>query len=175
MSLSEDLLELATKMANYKKADVQDARRRRAISTAYYALFHFLLEQAAVKLASHVGVRRLIARAYNHNDMAKAAKAFKSGPGALPAQLKAPFGPTFPTMPSEMTNVATVFVALQEARHEADYDQSKKFAPSETRLLVKQTGQAFADWNRIISMPQHQDICELFLASLLLFDRLTKR
>ena len=174
MSLSDDLLELATKMANYKKGDVRDARRRRAISTAYYALFHFLLEQGAVKLAAHTGGRRMIGRVYSHGDMVKAAKAFKSGPGALPARLKAPFGLTFPTVPAELTRVATAFVDLQEGRHNADYDPTKEFAAAETRLLVRQAGQAFADWNRISSMPEHRDICELFLACLLLFERLTK-
>ena len=120
MSLAEDLLELAKKSVNYKKLDLLDARLRRAVSTAYYAVFHLLAEQGAAKLASHPGIRLLAGRAYAHGDMYKAAKAFKSGIGALPALLKAPFGGTFPALPPELVRVAIAFVELQDARHLAD-------------------------------------------------------
>ena len=174
MSRSDDLLALASKMANYKKADLQDARSRKAISAAYYALFHLLLEHAAAKLVSHPGVRKLVGRAYSHTDMVKTARTFRSGSDALPNHLKSPFGMTFPNMPAEIVNVANAFIELQEARQDADYDQLKEFSRADAKRVANRAALAFTDWNRIGAMPEHRDICELFLASLLLGDRWKK-
>ena len=174
MSHSDDLLALATRMANDEEADLQAARSRKAISVAYYALFNLLLEHGAAKLATHAGVRKLVGRAYSHTEMAKTARTFRSGSDAMPKHLKTPFGSTFPTMPSEMINVADAFVELQEARHDADYDQIKEFARSDAKRMVKLATAAFADWNRLSGMPEQQELCELFLAALLLGDRWKK-
>jgi hypothetical protein len=70
--------------------------------------------------------------------------------------------------------VATAFVNLQEARHDADYNLAKAFSRAEARRLVAQVDQAFRDWNAVVAMPSHNEICELFLASLLLGERWKK-
>lgn len=93
MSLADDLLELAKKSVNYNKSDVLDVRLRRSVSTAYYALFHLLLEHGAAKVVGHAGLRQLVSRAYVHGDMFKAAKSFRSGAGGLPNHLTAPLVP----------------------------------------------------------------------------------
>jgi hypothetical protein len=174
MSLANDLLDLAKKMVNYKKADVLDARLRRAISTAYYALFHLLLEKGAARIVVHSGIRQLVSRAYGHPDMAKTAKIFLRGSGGLPSHLTAPFTGTVPPVPVEIVRVATAFVALQDARHEADYDLSRRFSRGDARLLVAQADQAFTDWNTVSGEAGHADMCELFLAALLLGERWKK-
>jgi uncharacterized protein (UPF0332 family) len=174
MSLADDLLDLAKKMVNYKKADVLDARLRRAISTAYYALFHLLLEKGSAKFVTHPGLRQLVSRAYVHGDMYKAAKKFESGIGGLPGQVTAAFAGTVPALPAEIERVAKAFVALQEARHEADYDVSKTFSRADAQRLVAQAEQAFKDWYTVNGMTAHTDMCELFLASLVLGERWKK-
>ncbi len=53
-----------------------DAHRRRAISTAYYALFHLVLNAGACRFVgdpvANRGAFALIYRGYSHADMAKA-------------------------------------------------------------------------------------------------------
>jgi uncharacterized protein (UPF0332 family) len=174
MSLADDLLELARKMVKYEKKDVLEARLRRAVSTAYYALFHLLLEKGSAKLVGHAGLRQLVSRAYLHGDMYKAAKTFVAGIGGLPKHVIAPFGGMVPPVPPEIIRVATAFVALQEARHEADYDLAKLIARDDARRLVSQADQAFTDWNVASADATNADMCELFLASLLLCERWKK-
>jgi hypothetical protein len=174
MSLADDLLELAKKSVNYNRSDVLDARLRRSVSTGYYALFHLLLEHGAARIVGHPGLRQLVSRAYVHGDMYRAAKAFRSGAGGLPSLLIAPFGAVAPAVPREIIDVATAFVDLQEARHEADYNLAKTFSRAEARRLVFQVGKAFTDWRAVVAMPLHGEICDLFLATLLLGERWKK-
>ena len=44
--LSSELLKQAATLANLEQRRPKDASIRRAISTAYYSLFHFLLDEA---------------------------------------------------------------------------------------------------------------------------------
>jgi hypothetical protein len=174
MSLADDLLELAKKSVNYNKSDVLGARLRRAISTAYYALFHLLLEHGAARIVGHAGLRQLVGRAYSHTDMAKAAKSFRSGSGSLPTLLTAPFGGGGVTLPQQIVDVASAFVDLQEARHEADYNLSRAFYRADVRALVALADKAFTDWKAVVAMPEHAEVCDLFLAALLLGERWKK-
>ncbi len=47
MALAQDLLEQAQHLAVYEGSNPSQAALRRSISTAYYALFHLLVEDAA--------------------------------------------------------------------------------------------------------------------------------
>ena len=174
MSMADDFLALAKKLVQYKKSDVLQARLRRSISTAYYAIFHLLLEHGSAKLVADPQVRLLVGRAFTHTEMSRTAKSFQSGENALPSHLKAPFGGTAPQLPIEIERVATAFVELQQARHTADYDLSKSFTRGEARTFVGQADSAFTDWKTVATMPLHTDTCELFLAALLLGERLKK-
>lgn len=71
-------------------------------------------------------------------------------------------------------DVAATFVDLQEARHEADYNLSKAFTRAEARRLVAQADKAFTDWKTVVAMPPHAEMCDLFLATLLLGERWKK-
>ena len=44
MGYADDLLDLAQQLANLKPANPRQACLRRAVSTAYYALFHLIFE-----------------------------------------------------------------------------------------------------------------------------------
>jgi hypothetical protein len=170
VSLADDLLELAKKSVNYSRSDVLDARLRRSVSTAYYALFHLLVEAGAARLTGHPGLRMLVGRAFVHADMYKTAKTFKSGPGGLPATVSALGIP----LPPELSTVASAFVDIQDARHEADYNLGKSFVRAEARDLVDQVGLAFTEWRAVSANPAHSDACDLFLAALLLGQRWNK-
>lgn len=171
MSLAEDLLQLAKNMANYKKKDLQDARLRRAVSTAYYAVFHLLVEAASERVAEDAKLRCLVSRAFVHAEMQRVAKTFLSGTGALPGHVQAAFTGT---IPGEVQSVARAFINLQEARHRADYDLLSPFARAEVQGLVAVAEQAFADWNGVKARPRDKTAVELFLSSLLLGERWKK-
>jgi len=174
VSLAEDLLELAKKSVNYNRSDVLDARLRRAISTGYYALFHLLLEHGAARIIRHIGLQQLVSRAYVHNDMQRAAKSFLSGSGGLPKHITNAFGTAIPPVPAQIMTVASAFVELQRARHEADYNRAISFSRAEARKLVEKAEKAFTEWKAVVAMPAHTEMCELFLASLLLDERWKK-
>jgi uncharacterized protein (UPF0332 family) len=54
MSFAHDLLEQAEHLVNRDGATPKQASPRRAVSTAYYALFHLLIDEAV----NHWGIAR---------------------------------------------------------------------------------------------------------------------
>jgi hypothetical protein len=60
--------------------------------------------------------------------------------------------------------VIQAFVALQEARNEADYDVGKQWNRFDVLTYVRVTRRAFSDWATIRSVPN----ATVFLAALLL-------
>ncbi len=56
-------------------------------------------------------------------------------------------------MPVELRNVAKTFVELQQARHTADYDNSKNWTPVEAREIVAQARAGFRNWISINTTP----------------------
>jgi uncharacterized protein (UPF0332 family) len=162
MNLHHDLLERARHLVNREPRRPKQASLRRAISTAYYALFHLLLDEATKMLASDPNLRRLIGRAFVHDEMKQASSSF--GSAGLPPHVDAVCGVP---VPSELQRVAEVFVELQDARHEADYKLDRSFTRGNARYLVDRAGQAFQAWENIRSEP----IAKVFLASLLFWRR----
>lgn len=167
MSLATDLLEQVSHLARREKKRPKQASLRRAISAAYYALFHLLLEEAARCLVSDASLRCLVRRAFSHGDMAKAAKSFASG-GNLPAHVIAAFAGS---VPPEVRQVAKAFVDLQQARHDADYNLLKTFTRQEALDHVTTAQRAFTAWNTIKGRAADKVVLELFLSSLLLWER----
>jgi uncharacterized protein (UPF0332 family) len=54
MSFAQDLLEQAQHLVDWDGANPKQASLRRAVSTAYYALFHLLIDEAV----NHWGIAR---------------------------------------------------------------------------------------------------------------------
>lgn len=124
----------------------RQASLRRATSTAYYAVFHFLVREAAGSLiGQHPDLRGAAMRWFTHARMAEACGLFSApavqGRLVIPQQLKA-----IPVS-QPLQDVARSFRALQQARHEADYDAtSRRFTRQRVRQLVEQAEQLFVDW-----------------------------
>jgi hypothetical protein len=76
MSLASDLLEQAQHLSRRERRRPRQASLRRAISTAYYALFHLLIDDATSTLVSRAELRARFARAFDHGDMKNASRAF---------------------------------------------------------------------------------------------------
>jgi hypothetical protein len=133
----EDLLEQAVRLATLDVRKPKQANLRRAISSAYYAVFHLLVDEAcrAQIGAQHnqAPFRQVLGRAFAHGLMKEACKSF--GGGTLKKGVAKGLPPGF-TIPGEIRELAETFVDLQEKRHLADYDLTERFKRSEVLVLI---------------------------------------
>ncbi len=169
MSLPTDLLGQARHLANKEPRRPRDASLRRAVSTAYYALFHLLTDEASRFLASGAGrgdLRSLIARGFVHSEMSRASKAFSSGYGGLPPHVRAVISDPR-AFQSGLSVVAATFYQLQAARHTADYDTAYRLTRKETIALVSDVERAFAQWRAI----RDTEAARVYLVALLMWER----
>lgn len=171
MITPETLLALAKDLALLDPRKPRQASLRRAVSTAYYSVFHLLVQQTAWAL---VGPRRELAegatRWFSHGDMAEACKLF-TGPvvqGKV-AKTKSLLGIA---VGPKLQDVARAFRDLQQARHEADYDMSsRRFTRQSTQKLIEQAAQFFTDWDDAASDPWRP----MFMLFLLTSDSIVTR
>lgn len=146
MSLPSDLLTQARFLLNKEPKRPKQASLRRSVSTAYYALFHLLVEDGALVMfggGDATELRNVVRRAYGHSTMKQAAKGFASGQPAVA------WNTVLRNPSTDLTLVAYTFVELQEARHQADYDPGYRSTRSEARDLLERTESAFAAWKRL--------------------------
>ena len=68
MPFPDHLLEQAQHLANRERKRPRQASLRRAVSTAYYALFHLLVSEAILNW-KRVDQRHLLARFFEHGKM----------------------------------------------------------------------------------------------------------
>ena len=162
MSLHGDLLRQARHLATRESRRPKHASLRRAISAAYYALFHLLIYEATTRLVTgrdRARLRQALGRAFAHAHMKEAAQGFASN--SLSLKMQPAIGEL--TLQPELVSVAATFVDLQQARHEADYDTGRRFTRRESLDLVDQAEQAFADWHVV----RHSLQADTFLVALL--------
>ena len=134
-------------LATHERTRPRQASLRCAISTAYYALFHLLTEDATrlFVVGSEQELHYTIRRSFEHAHMKAVAKAFGSGaPGLVWAD--ALRGTKVST---ELETVAQSFVELQGSRHQADYDVGKSSTRTRTLALVDQASAAFVAWQTV--------------------------
>jgi hypothetical protein len=136
-----------------------EADLRRAVSTAYYALFHLLIHESTARVVAIAGMRSRVARAFDHRDMRKVCQDYSSTAD-----------PSGQANPQEIQNIASAFVTLQQARHEADYNTAVVITYAEANTSVQLSELAFADWNGIVANPS----VDVFLTDLL-FQSIRKR
>lgn len=147
-----------------------DIAVRRAVSSAYYGLFHCLTTAGAAPFAAGGDALRFqAARAFNHAAMRKVCDAYVRSP-------ERPFPPNLeqlnPSKPDpRLIEVARAFARLQEGRYSADYDLSAVIQTAYAARLVSLAETALADFDAIQPLPE----TTIFLAALLLADRWTRR
>lgn len=154
MSFSEELLELAHNVVLEDVRTANQAALRRGVSTAYYALFHLLIDQAVGQwpVERH---RNRLARAFKHQDMKKACEQV-----VQKAKSDA-------TVPAELATVARNFFKLQQHREIADYDNSKVWSVEEAFESLDLASMAFEAWQEIRNRDEAQDfLLQLFLPKL---------
>lgn len=168
MTFAADLLVQARLLATKEPRRPKQASLRRAVSTGYYALFHLLVAEAAGLFRGGESIRRVVARTPSHGEMNAAAKSV--GGGTFPSALARAAGGKA-AVPPRLRNVASTFVDLQQARHEADYDLDRVFSKGETKDLLDQVDGAFRDWARVRKTAE----ARAFLVGLLFFNTLKGR
>lgn len=142
------LLEQARDLATRGQRRPRQVNLRRAVSSAYYGIFHLLTQDATRSLVSKSTphLRLLLPRAFVHEEMAQACRTFIST-GPLPAVLQQNC-PNL-TRPPRLIAVAQAFVDLQKARHDADYATHLAWTRTMAITEVERAEQAFADWEAI--------------------------
>jgi uncharacterized protein (UPF0332 family) len=167
LALHHDLLEQAEHLVRRERLKPKQASLRRSVSTAYYALFHLLIDYAISLMASRKppGLRVLVGRAFAHGEMHKVCKNFASGglPDSTKSLLAAPLSP-------HVRMVAAVFFDLQDARHEADYNVAKSWTRLEATRHIQKVDEAFKAAEKIWKTPEGN----VFFAALLLQRQWTK-
>jgi hypothetical protein len=170
MTLHEQFLEQSRHLATRDPRRPQQGNLRRAVSTAYYALFHFLVDRASRFLVGSSGergpLRKLLSRAFTHTEVASACKSF--GGGTLPAVVARHFAGL--SIPPEVRSLADTVCAAQQLRHVADYDLSESFHRSEVLALIDDVEQRMEAWQPVEGDPA----ARLFLVSLLIWDRIRR-
>lgn len=142
------LLEQARLLLSGDAKRPRQANLRRAVSASYYALFHLLIQDATRALIpkSDPELRKLIPRAFTHEEMASACRTFAST-GSQPAILKAIYPDL--VIPSQLAAVAQAFVDLQKARHDADYATHLSWTRTMALTELERAELAFNDWDAI--------------------------
>ena len=128
---------------------------RRAVSAAYYAVFHLLIYEATSNWGD-VSLRTALGRAYEHGVM-------KTASNRIVDTKKFPFVGEDATLVNSLRFVGRTFSELQEAREFADYNLTKTLGPAEALAQVKSAERIFSTWP---SIRGHQ-IAQAYLVSLL--------
>lgn len=176
MSLSHDLIVQAGQLATREQGKPKQASLRRAVSTAYYALFHFLIDRACKNLlgsgAGSRPLRELASRAFVHGKMQSLCKEFtKPTPQS---ELLRPFWTRW-QVPNcvEIKEMAEFFCDLQRDRHEADYNVSKRITREDAKVACLSAKEAMALW--MLVEKKHPEIANLFCTCLILWPALSSR
>jgi|ERR1700678_857633 hypothetical protein len=160
MAYADDLLDLAMQLANLEPANPRQACLRRAVSTAYYALFHLLIAEATLNWG-RPELRSELGRVFGHGKM-------KSASEGKRAELEAHFKKHPPPSPEleifkRLHAVAHAFIQAQQKREEADYDTGKEWTQTDVLTPIDVVSAAFQGWKAIREEP----IAQAYLVSLL--------
>lgn len=117
----QDLLELAEHLSQREAGRPKQVSLRRAVSTAYYAVFHSLAHICAHELIGDSKPWNVYTPIYRLLDHGTAKRYFKRSDTA-----------------AALSPIGNTFILLQEARHAADYDPEPSFGRHQVRELCAQ-------------------------------------
>jgi len=168
MSYADELLALA----KVSSSNPSDAENRRRVSTAYYAVFHLIVEEALVLINP---LREPVAdnlgrRVPTHTGLKSLAAGFvaQAGQKTVPRP-KQWAEANYDGDPSpELVELATKFVSLHSFRERADYDLGTPVPLLDVQNQVDHAGDVF-DLVRVKGVPTRD--WRLFLVSVMLLGR----
>lgn len=170
--LYRQLLADAYRLARLDPLRPKQGNLRRAVSSAYYSMFHFLVDHSCRSLLGSGNERRryreIMARAFEHDVMVSVCKAFAGTtlPKAIHDRLPATF-----TIHRDLSNLALAFRQSQEKRHLADYDLTQRFSRDDVLALIREADQVIGKFANV----GHLAETRFFLVSLLAWNTLTRR
>lgn len=128
--MSHELIATARRLANMNASKPRQADLKRAVSTAYYALFHTLAQECADRFIGVGAVRhgvawRQVYRALEHG-FAKQSCGQVSRLG----------------FSADLVHFADTFARFQDQRHRADYDPAACYRRAEVLLLIEEADHA---------------------------------
>lgn len=159
-NLSEELFEQARTLVPRSPA-LEKAAIRRAISTAYYSLFHLLLDSFQEQFGGY-------RRAVSHSGMAKASEAVRAiheaqrRNRAFRAELRA-LPISGERISDDLARVAENFVDLQAARHLADYDVEHPHSREDALISIEQCREARSAWMTARGNPEARHYLTMFI------------
>ena len=147
MGVAEDFLLLADHLATYRGLEASQSDLRRAVSTAYYAVFHLLVEDGGHRwLGGSPAAEEGLQRAFDHGPMKQSSLQFSGSTWT-------DWHGSQQSVPPALRRVAEAFVDLQEERHLADYNNHVQWTVAEVELLLNRAQSAFDDWASIRTDP----------------------
>lgn len=175
-SYDEELLETARRLLERnvgQRGRLSRAKVRRSISTTYYALFHFLIEELSRRIAGTGNDkrvrRRILARTITHRglktalDKVRGERINESVLGFFQLGIAGP--PS--AAPPFAQNLARVFVDAQTKRESADYDLNEPLSATDARILWLRVTRAINVW-RDARDPADRDFKHALLILMLL-------
>lgn len=164
MAFPDDLIEQALHLAQREPKRPKQASLRRAVSTAYYALFHLLTTETA-KNWKRPSERHKLARMFEHSLMGKVCTAKRN-------ELNVHFSKNPPPGPQldaakHLHTVAETFVQMLQHRQTADYDSATKWTRTDAIEKIESVKAAFESWKAI----RREQAAQEFLVTLLLRER----
>lgn len=155
-TFSDDLLRAASRLYSRRKGQrgpLKSAYVRRSISTTYYAMFHFCLDETAIRLLGTSNDfrqrRRLFIRTLSHSGLTVAFGKLKNAtidrsiddlfrtPGAAPGPI---------TTPRFVQQIATAYLDAKAKREDADYNLNEPLSEVDARQLRRRVTSAIRDW-----------------------------
>lgn len=162
-ALHIQLLQQAEQQSHEKSPS--DAVVRRAISTAYYALFHAITFHASAMFRpEYDNASLVIRRVYSHSAMKQCCVSFAKH--TVPEALAQKIGWSKYSPPDEIREIAAAFVFLQELRHRADYDNASELKQDDAKSSVQKATESIEKL-RLVTKSHPNDL-GLFLLALLL-------
>jgi uncharacterized protein (UPF0332 family) len=155
------LIQLSEKLVRTTGAGApRQAVLRRAVSTAYYAVFHALCAQTAETFvpANNRKSRAIFYRSLDHNKTRSRCK--ELGKSTLDTPLKNFFAVA--AFSGDLRTFANNFALLQDLRHRCDYDPDYRLSKSEAEQAIDDASQAISCLEAA-----DPDECNGFLAYLL--------
>lgn len=152
--IGKELLALSRQIANLPDPGTHQVNLR-AVSTAYYALFHFIIQEATL-VWSHDETRPVLARVFEHGRMKALCDKTRGSIKDL-----TPFGQRTPD--EHLRAFAKTFIQAQEAREDADYDTTSQWALANVEDHIELTGEEIRSWETIRDEPAaRQFLVQLF-------------
>ena len=165
MPYDQELLATARRLLTRgagQRGRLPGARVRRGVSTTYYALFHFLIEDVTTRIVGSGNDlrvrRRVLGRTITHASLRKAldkVRGSRINESVRPFFQRGIAGPPV-AAPVFAQNLARRFIDAHTKRESADYDLNKALSEKDARILQRRVRREIRAW-RAANTPADRD------------------